>query len=778
MKKLTASIFLIFITTMIFAGNIQFVHNNASPSAKNVGSYKTIMFDGMYQTGKTGEPVLPYQSVKLLLPPGEEAISVNYIFEEEEILDGSFTIYPQQPSQPYSVGSDGIFHQNAEIYASQNIYPAQAWGEFSTHFLNGHSFLMASFTPIRYIPATGQVSFFKKVTIQVETRATERAANAFRNINDNDNIKKRIEEFAQNTSMLSSYPEKSARDGEYDLLIVTPNQFANSFQPLIDLYLLRGFKTNVVTTESINLTVPGQDLQEKIRSYIISQYQEHGIGFVLLGGDEEHIPHRGFYCHVQSSSVYEDYNIPSDLYYSALDGNWNTDGDSMWGEIGEDDLLPDVAVARFPFSNQNQLQRILNKTTLYQDAPVLGELRDFIVAGEELWTDPHTFGEDYLELLIGYRDDNGYVTDGIPEDYNFTKLYDSQSYWDSYTLIDAINQGATYVHHSGHANQTYVMRMDISMINNGNFSGANGVLHNYPIVYTHGCLCGAFDENDCIGEAMVLIDNFAVAGAFNSRYGWFNEGQTEGPSAHLHREFVDALHHDQECRIGAAHMISRIETSPWVNAPGQWEEGALRWCFYCCNILGDPMLGAWTDEPINIVTEYPETIEPGTVQIPVTVTSNGLPVEGLNCVVMYEGEMAGCCPTNENGQALITVPGGFADATTAQLFVSGYNCLPHDYLIDIWTGIDENNQEISKLSASPNPFHDQVKLSFSLENNRKIKISLFTLTGQELDEIIFNGKEGVNDLNINTTDWPEGIIQARIISENSVLYQKLLHISR
>lgn len=778
MKKLSFSIFLIFITSTMLAGHIEHVYTNGSPTAKNVENFNMIMFDGMYQTGKTGEPVLPYQAVKLLLPPGEEAVTVNYIFEEEEILSGSFTLYPQQPSQPYSVGSDGIFHQNADVYASPGIYPVQAWGEFSTHFLNGHSFLMASFTPVRFIPATGQVSFFKKVTIQVETRSTERAAKALLNININDNTRRRIEGFAQNASSLASYPERSSREGEYQVLIITPDQFSSSYQSLIDLYQVRGYKSNVVTTESINLAVPGQDLQEKIRNYIISQYQDYGIGFVVLGGDEEHIPHRGFYCHVQSSSVYEDYNIPSDLYFSALDGNWNTDGDNMWGEIGEDDLLPDVAVARLPFSNQNQLQRILHKTTLYQDEPVQGELRNFIFAGEELWTDPHTFGEDYLELLIGYHDDNGYVTDGVPEDYDFTKLYDSQSYWDPYMLIDEINQGATYVHHSGHANQTYVMRMDIGMINNNNFSGANGVDHNYPIIYTHGCLCGAFDENDCIGEAMVLIDNFAVAGAFNSRYGWFNEGQTEGPSAHLHREFVDALHHDRECRIGAAHMISRIETSPWVNAPGQWEEGALRWCFYCCNILGDPMLGAWTDEPINIVTEYPETIEPGTVEIPITVTSNGLPVQGLNCVIMYEGEMAGCCPTNENGQALITVPGGFADATTAQLFVSGYNCLPHDYLIDILTGIGEISEEITQLTTSPNPFHDQAKLSFSLENDKEVKISFFTLTGQELDEIMITGKERVNELNINTSEWPEGIIEARIISGNSVAYQKLMHISK
>jgi hypothetical protein len=357
-------------------------------------------------------------------------------------------------------------------------------------------------------------------------------------------------------------------------------------------------------------------------------------------------------------------------------------------------------------------------------------------------------------------------------------MYDSEAGWDGYSLINEINQGKTFVHHSGHANQTYVMRLNIGDINNANFAQTNGVIHNYPIIYTHGCLCGAFDENDCIGEAMVLIDNFAVAGAFNSRYGWFNEGQTEGPSAHLHREFVDALYNDKECRIGAAHMISRIETSPWVNAPGQWEEGALRWCFYCCNILGDPMLGAWIDEPYNIVTEYPETIDPGETSITVTVTNNGEPMEGYNCVIISEGTMLGCCPTDENGEAVITVPGGFADAMTAELYVSGYNCLPHQYTLNISVGLDELPGDISKFSVSPNPFDDQTLLTFNIKENRQLKISFYSLSGQQLDVMTIDGKEGLNEIAINTSAWPEGIIQARIVAGSGILNRQLVHIRK
>jgi len=108
--------------------------------------------------------------------------------------------------------------------------------------------------------------------------------------------------------------------------------------------------------------------------------------------------------------------------------------------------------------------------------------------------------------------------------------------------MNHINAGRPWLHHVGHSNYIYVMKMDISDITNSNFSQANGINHNYTIVYTHGCMCGGFDQTDCIAEKMVGIDNFAVAFIGNSRYGWFNEGTTDGPSQHLHREFVDALY--------------------------------------------------------------------------------------------------------------------------------------------------------------------------------------------------------------------------------------------
>ena len=509
------------------------------------GNYQMIKFDGTMLTGLTGEPVLPYKEIKLLLPPGEAATNIEFIGEEEVIIPGKFLIYPQQPSRPLSDESPFNFTVNGQLYQTNAIYPEQQYGQLITSYLNGYAIALSSFTPVKYNPVTGVVSYYKIVKIRIHTASDIKSSKALKNLCSSTAVSERVHNFVQNPTMADQYPSKSKSSDDYQLLIVTPSQYQDNYQDLIDIYFERGMKTEIATTETINSTMTGQDAQEKIRNYIIQEYQEHSVEFVLLGGDVEYVPFRGFYCYAQSGSGYEDNDIPADLYYSGLDGNWNSDSDNHWGEPGEDDLLPDIAVARFPFSNGSELANLIHKSVSYQDSPVLGEFRNELFAGEWLYSGPDTWGSQYLELLIGEHSDNGYTTYGVPEDYNFQKLYEINQSWSKNDLIAAINQGKQFVQHAGHANQTYVAYLSNSDITNSNFSGANGITHNYTFLQTHGCDCGAFDYNDCILEKMVTIQNFAAAVIGNSRYGWFNEGQTEGPAIHLQREMVDAMFHEK-----------------------------------------------------------------------------------------------------------------------------------------------------------------------------------------------------------------------------------------
>lgn len=683
MKKIFSILFIV-ISFYLYSDIIEQTYFFGNYKISEKDGFQIINFDNTLLTGKVGEPVLPYHSVSILLPPGEEAVSIEIIGKDETIIPGSFDLYPQQQSRPISKRRSEEFIINNSIYASPEMYPAKSSGELITEFMNGFGFALCTFTPVQYIPSSGEITYFKEVEIKIVTDSSQEAITALNNLRTSRSVVEKVSQFAQNDRNISLYPNRNSREDEYQILIITPSQFENEFESYIDLYLMRGLLTEIVTVEYINANIPGQDTQEKMRNYIIQEYQDSGIEQVLLAGDVEHVPYRGFYCYVDSGSGYEDDDIPSDLYFSALDGTWNDDGDNLWGEIGEDDLLPDVSVGRMSFSNLSELSIMLNKTISYQDTPVLGELQKPLLLGEHMYSDPQTWGGDFLDLLIGFHDDNGYTTNGIPVDHDYETMYDRDlGTWSDTELINKINEGKSFIHHAGHASTNYNMRMNTSDITNTNFSLVNGVDHNFTFVYTHGCMSGGFDSDDCIAEHMVKIDNFAVAFVGNSRYGWFNEGQTEGPSLHLHREFVDALYSDKTRWIGSAHLESKIDTSPWVTAPGQWEEGALRWCFYDCNVLGDPALSIWTDEPIEIDVTHSSVIFLGTSTYSVFVENGGSPVDEMQCTLVQDGELIGTEATDIAGNAEIMFDAVSVVPGDAELIINGYNRPPIIYPVQV-----------------------------------------------------------------------------------------------
>lgn len=722
--------FLLWLSVTALAGKVEKTYTFGTPVVSHAGSFQKLNFDNTMLTALPGHPVMPYKQVSLMLPPGEIATAIDIILTDEVVFAGKFQIYPQQEVKPVSSMVSNNFIRDEQVYGNDSFIPANPKGQLVTSFLNGRSFALSSFTPVKYNPVTGEVRYYKSAKIVVTTAVHPKAVDALQNAVDYSPEALRL---AENKEMGSLYAnDRQPLNTDYEYLIITTTAYAGSFGTLISNYLKEGIRTEVATVESISSTMTGVDLPDKIRKYIIQEYQTNGIEYVLLGGDTELVPSRGFYCYVQSGGGYTDQNIPADLYYSALDGNWNTNNDDRWGEPGEDDLLPDIAVARFPFSNAGELSRMINKTFKYQFEPVPGEFRNILMAGESLYANPLTWGSDYLELLKGERNDNGYTTIGMPLTYNFDYLYEENGYWGRTDLLNKLNQGRPMLNHVGHANESYVMMLTPQDITDANFSGLNGTTHNYTIVYTHGCYCGAFDYNDCIAEKMVTINNFAAVFIGNSRYGWFNEGQTEGPSAHLHREYMDALYHDKLGRVGRAHMESKIATAPWVTAPGQWEPGALRWCFYDCNVLGDPALAVFTDNSISINATYPTAVQLDETSINVQVTSSGFPVPELTCVLMKDGIIIGKAETDVSGKATISIDVPVTTCGQAQLIISGRNLTPVTYNIEfvICIGVQPFNPDELSLFISPNPAVDVISVEVNMKERAEYYCEIADINGK------------------------------------------------
>lgn len=679
MKKFYLILVLAAFGSHLWATEIVYTYHFNKAEVQKSRSYDIVTFDQTMLTNRVGEPLLPYRAISLLLPPGEFATSIQVIREGKTAIEGSFLLLPAQASKPLSEDKPLPFAFNELIYNSSEAYPADSHGQLTTEYLNGFGFAFSTVTPIEYIPSEGKLFYYSKITVKITTSATAKSAEALTMLKTTEKVLQTVEKLAHNSEYLSHYPKKAASVTDFEFLIITPQSYVDGFDPLVAMYLAKGNRSQVVTTEYINANITGPDLQAKIRNFIILKYLNNQIGTVILGGDAELVPYRGFYCTVQSGSGYTDNGIPADLYYAGLNGTWNTNNNDKWGEPDESDLLPEIGIGRLPFSNATEQNNLINKSVKYQTQPVLGEFTKPLLVGENLYSGPDTWGKDYLELLIGLRTDNGYTTNGIPATYNIQRMYEFDGNWSASTLRNAINQGTQYVHHVGHASQTYVAKMSNPDITNANFPQTNGVIKNYSIFHTHGCDCGAFDYNDCILERMVNIENFAVAVIGNSRFGWFNEGQTEGPSAHLHREMTDAIFNDKISALGAALSQSKAMTAPWVTAPGQWEEGALRWNFYDLNILGDPALDVWSAEPIQTQVDFTSELVLGTTSTSATVTVNGLPFSNAVCSILMNGELIARALTQENGVAELFFDTPVTEIGTATLIVSGNNAFTQSY---------------------------------------------------------------------------------------------------
>jgi hypothetical protein len=674
MKKLYFILLLLAVTFFAQAQTIEHTYHFSQPVVSERDGYQQIGFQGCLPAGIVGEPTLPWQSVSLMLPQGEEAVAIHVDFADYVEMEGTFNLYPYQQPRPYSVDKLIPFAKNESLYRSENAYPTRNSSKVSTQYLNGVAMAFSGFTPLRYVPATGKVSYAQTVTVTIET-TTSRDDHS-RKLWLTPENEASIKRLAQNANMLSTYNKRGREIGGYDMLVITSEEWIPRFGEYLNLYNDKGIRTHIVALEEIYSTIEGQDHQEQIRNYIIQEYETNGIQMVSLGGDVSIVPYRSLYCWAQEG--YED-QLPSDMYYACLDGTLNDDGDDRWGEVGEDDLLPELGIGRLPFNNETQFETIMHKTFSYLQNPVLGEFTSPILGAEHLGDG--YYGSDDMERLIGQNDDYEYTTFGYPEDYNFKRYYATPQHdFRGGEFRDMIGTGGQYVHHVGHANDDYVAGWYGSSMPNNFFSGNDGINQNYMLFHSHGCICGNFPIN-CVLEKMVTIETGFVITTGNSRYGWYVPWG-DGMAAHIHREFVDAYCHDHIASVGMALREAKIATAPWVAIPYEEkdeENGCLRWNIYCLNVLGDAALCPWFEEPFTPNVVFENGLMVGTTSTTVHVSHFDAPLDNFR-VSLFDGEtLLGFGITDENGDAELTFFPALDVVGEMQLIVTGQSAWPQTF---------------------------------------------------------------------------------------------------
>jgi len=148
------------------------------------------------------------------------------------------------------------------------------------------------------------------------------------------------------------YVEYKRDSPAFDYLVVTRQQFAESSTQLplfVEFKKARGFNPLVVTLEQIeeDMAPLGLDRPEALRGWLKKSYKGLGFQYLLIIGapgpdDEGGVPMKRCYPSKEFESPdWGLYDVPTDLYYADLTGNWNPDDDEFWCELEDYMELPE-----------------------------------------------------------------------------------------------------------------------------------------------------------------------------------------------------------------------------------------------------------------------------------------------------------------------------------------------------------------------------------------------------------------------------------------------------
>ncbi len=606
--------------------------------------YSVVLGSEMDVTDDPGAPQLPVRPVVLTLPGNCEVSEVRVNAAGWVLLERDAVLFPCQKQVILcQVANDdwGMTNQNPAIYESKSPYPASPAVWTGTGQKAGNTVVDLLVYPLRYVGAEGRVEFCPEFDVEVDYRRR----------------------------MTSD--EWGMPNGAFDYVIVTSSSYDSIFQRLADWKTQKGVPTVVRDIAWVYANYSGRDSPERLRNYV-KTLPDSGVKFVLLGGDVAVVPYRKAFAMASEGHIHtrED-SLPCDLYFADLDGDWDRNGNNVFGEVADSvDLYPEVAVGRAPVDTRTEAQNFVNKVLEYEKTPAMGAQDNVLFFAEIMWSNPYTDGGKHKDML---------EAESFASGYTVTKKYERLGNESRSSVMAAIRDGQNYMNHDGHG---WIDVMSCGSYPYLDTDDADTITNAYRgIMYSIGCWTAAYDFNYSIGEAFVYNGNGGtVAFIGNSSYGWGSPGNPGfGYSDKFDDKFWYMMQHCGRYSIGDAMNGSKEYYVPFSRG-----ENVYRWHQYEVNLMGCPEMPVWTAVPETLTVVAPDEIPIGRAELLVTVSHDGAAVPGARVCLMKGEESYSRGLTDQAGRVwLETTPQAAGDFT---LTVTAQNYLPSERTIPCVSG--------------------------------------------------------------------------------------------
>jgi hypothetical protein len=422
-------------------------------------------------------------------------------------------------------------------------------------------------------------------------------------------------------------------------LIITTDALAAEFQPLAKWKMKLGLPATIKTIEALRLEYPAAaDDAERM----------------LLGGAAALVPTR-----IAHTVFFGGADIPTDLYFSCLEGTWNADGDALWGEGFQSasdpgdavDLNPQVWVGRAPVTNAAEAHAFVARSLQAAREPATPRPPRALLAGEvlfpQVWSqgDPVSLDGAFLaEELLPRLDSGGFESQRLYENYLEPSYVPGSTPLGRQAFLDAFNAGkdlvlvfdAQTLTELGMGGSEVVTVPDIVAL-------TNTAPHSH--VYLWGGQ-GPLAPDSPIGPAFFHTPGGSPGGAVTV----VGVTQFAFPTAlrSYANEYFRLLIDEDVRALGETLGRSRL---PFIQF-SQFD-GVNRWTQMSLEMFGDPQLSLPRHAAKALALDAPASVNVGVGGIPVHVTEDGLPKPGVIVTAYRDAEGIVTATTDAQGDALI-----------------------------------------------------------------------------------------------------------------------------
>ncbi len=657
----------------------------------------TPLVDGYRSLGSVGEPGIPARVVHFVIPPDMRVLDVLVRSGDEQTLPGTHRVAWLQPETPPGEAPRTV-GASLDIYESDEVYPRERVVYLGDGYLGGYHIASVALYPLRYHPQSGRLVVTEEMTARLELEpSVDRSAPRHRMTRDAaDTYRRLVAGMVENPEDIAACAKPgvavvsgdspggfaprhspSLEGSAVEYVIITTEEYEPHFQPIADWKTKKGVPSVIRTVSWINANYPGGcDTAERIRLFIRDAFASWGTTYVLLAGDTNIVPTRYTY-----STYYGGVEFVTDLYYSDLDGNWNGDGDSVFGEgyngplaPGDSlDLYPDIFVGRAPVGTLIEAETFVNKTLAYVANP------DPVFAERNLYMAEALFPYDWEPGMIVSVDGAFDIVEPtlpfVPPNIHICRLYANyEPYPGSWPLtresaIDSMNLGYNLVSHVAHGNKDimrcglheYVTIQDVDALINGQTKAGYFWMLN--------CSSTAI-QYDCIAEHLMNNPDGGASSLFGPTAFCFPT-----TAKYYYYSWFEGFYVHGATRAG---VVSAACKTPYVAESGY--DNTDRWTQMSQIFLGDPEMRLWTARPTALTVVHAATAPLGEIDLSVTVSDPAAVDSALVCVVK-DGEVYERMYTDAAGEATLA----FTPETTGQMTitVTAENHLPYESTISV-----------------------------------------------------------------------------------------------